>query len=362
MKIAFVHDYLNQMGGAEKVLQALLELYPEAPVYTLLADEKILQENFSNATVYTSFLNRLPLSSEYHRYYMWLMPYAVEQWQLGKYDLVVSDSASYTKGVIAGPRTYHLNYCHTPTRYLWHEEKEKIKTASFPGWLKKFMPPWLHYQRMWDFQAAQRPDEMVANSRYIQSLIRKFYNREAEVVYPPAELNRFLQEESQKGDYFLLVGRLLPYKRFDVAIEAAKQAGVKLKIAGDGRDYKRLRRLKNDDIEFLGFVGDQELSRLYAKARGLLFPQVEDFGIAAVESLAAGTPVIAYGQGGAKEIVEEGKTGLFFDRQAPASLASVLRDFNPKQFQKETLEQSAQKFSKATFQQNMQELISQHKS
>jgi glycosyltransferase involved in cell wall biosynthesis len=359
LKVALVHDYLNQIGGAEKVFKTLLELFPEAPVYTLLADKRLVQKEFPEIKrLYTSFLQNLPFSAQYHRYWMWLMPYAVEQWQLNDYDLVISDSASYAKGIITGPTTLHLNYCHTPTRYLWHEEKEKIRTAEFPRFLKKFMPPWLHYQRMWDFQAAQRADIIIANSYYIRKLIKKFYKRSSTVIYPPVEIERFQAAlGTAKDDYFLLVGRLLAYKRFDLAIEAAKKAGFKLKVAGTGRDYRRLKRLKGAQTEFLGFVPDNELPRLYAEAQALIFPQVEDFGISAVEALAAGTPVIAFRQGGACEIIKQGETGLFFDQQTPQSLAQILTQFNPKDFSAARLRESAVRFSKAAFKTKIKNII-----
>ncbi|MBI2003521.1 MAG: glycosyltransferase [Parcubacteria group bacterium] len=347
MKIALVYDYLTQFGGGERVLKALCEMFPEAPVWTLIYDEKRTGRAFKNREIHTSFLQKIPGAKKFFRGLIWLMPLAIEQLDLSGFDLVISVSHSFGKGIITKPATKHICYCLTPTRYLWHNPGLPFRPLS------QFL---LTYLRSWDFQAAQRPDYFIAVSENVKQRIKKYYGRESKVIYPPVETNN--SNYSPYGlileDYFLMVGRLVPYKRLDVAIEAfSKLPQEKLLIIGDGPELKNLKaksqKLKADNIKFLGQVSDSELPKYYAECRALIFPQEEDFGIVPMEAMASGRPVIAYRAGGALETVKQGETGLFFDKQTPESLLSVLKIFNKKDFDSQKIHGHALKFDLTNF-------------
>lgn len=351
MKIALVHDYLTQLGGGEKVLSALCETFPEAPIYTLIYDEKATNGVFKNREIHTSFLQKIPGAKKFSRGLIWLMPLAVEQFDLSDFNLVISVSHSYGKGVITRPGTKHVCYCLTPTRYLWHD----------PGLPFRFVSqPLLTYLRAWDFQAAQRPDHFIADSETVKRRIKKYYNRDSEVIYPPVETDRFQISDGPK-DYFLIVGRPVPYKRFDLAIEAfGRLPNEKLLVIGDWPLYSRL-KLKNtkaENIKFIGRVSEDELPNYYANCKALIFPQEEDFGIVPVEAMASGRPVIAYRKGGALETVIEGKTGLFFNEQTMESLIEAVKNFDEGRFDPERIRRHAEKFDSSVFKTKISESIS----
>lgn len=354
MKIALVHDYLIQLGGGEKVLQALCGMFPEAPIYTLIYDEKATNGVFKNRKIHTSFLQKIPGARRYFRGLIWLMPLAVEQFDFSDFDLVISVSHSYGKGIITKPGTKHICYCLTPIRYLWHDSNRHLVFKHIPQLI-------LSYLRIWDYQAAQRPDYFIADSENVRERIKKYYNRDSEVIYPPVETERFFVSDKPKG-YFLLAGRMVPYKRFDLAIEAfSRLPEEKLFVVGDGPERKKLearcRKLGAGNIKFFGNIPDSELMGYYSGCKALLYPQEEDFGIIPVEAMASGRPVIAYGRGGVLETVIEGETGLFFNEQKPESLIGAVKNFDEGRFDSERIRRHAEKFDSAVFKTKISESI-----
>ncbi len=358
MKVALVHDYLNQYGGAERVLQAFIELFPKAPIYTLLYDEQRTGRAFQGRRIHTSFLQHFPLVKAHHRPFLMFMPLAIEQFDLSDYDLVLSDSASYAKGIITGAKTKHICYCHTPIRYAWDDSHKYIQEFGYANFIKTLIPIFMNYIRLWDESAADRVDEYICNSEFVANRIKKYYQRQAMVINPPVKTNLFYSV-SQPDKYFLMVGRFLPYKRFDLAIQAFNHLGWPLKIIGDGPDKKRLQKMAGKNIQFIGLVSDKELKDYYAYAQAFIFPQEEDFGITAIESMASGRPVIAYQAGGALEIVKPGETGLFFSKQDKQSLIRTLKEFKKIHFDPEIIKQRAFHFDQENFKRKISDFINQ---
>ncbi|MFA6306273.1 MAG: glycosyltransferase [Patescibacteria group bacterium] len=350
MKVALIHDHLAQDGGAEKVLKILAEMFPEAPIYTLLYEKKNADKYYRHRRIETSIIQRLPGGVTHYQWYMPFMPMAVEFFDLSGYDLVISDSSSFAKGVITSSHTLHICYCHTPTRYLWSDTHQYIQELKYNKYFKKVIFLVLNYIRMWDRLAADRVDEYIANSRFVAKRIKKYYKRESSVIYPPVETDKFKIAE-RAGDYFLIGGRLAPYKRVDLVVEACKKTAKKLKVFGDGVDLARLKQIANGDknIEFLGWVDDAAKAELYSHCLAFIYPQEEDFGITAVEAMASGRPVIAYKRGGATETVIDGVSGVFFNEQTVASLAEAINSFDSAKFKPEIIKQHAEQFSVARF-------------
>ncbi|MDD5430778.1 MAG: glycosyltransferase [Candidatus Pacebacteria bacterium] len=358
MKIALVHDYLNQYGGAERVLETLCEIFPDAPIFTLIHDEEKSLGRFKNKIEGTSFLNRKFVARN-HRMFIPLMPFAASQMNIGKeYDVILSASAGYAKGMNFHPESYHIFYCYTPLRYAWEYHKyfnwhPAVKLAASPvSW----------YLRNWDFRAAQKPDKILAVSNYISGKIKDYYSRDSEVLYPPVDTKIFYKEKnSRPKGYFLAAGRLMHYKRFDLIIEAFNKLNLPLLITGDGPELKNLQSLvRSPKIDFIPFVPEGELRKLYNEAEALIFPQVEDFGLVAAEAQACGTPVIAFNGGGAAEIVKGGTTGIFFEDQSPESLALAVKRFLLSSFDGKEIEKSAQRFAKSKFTDKILKIVKQH--
>jgi len=360
MKVALVHDYLNQYGGGERVLEAFGQIYPKAPIYTLLYDKKRTGYAFEGRKIYTSFMQKVPLVKSHHRPFLMLMPIAVEQFDLSDYDLVLSDSASYAKGVITSSKTLHICYCHTPIRYAWDDSHKYIEEFGYSSPIKKVIPFFMNYVRVWDEQAAQRVDKFIANSDFVAKRIKKYYQQESKVIHPPVKTNLFYIIP-KPDKYFLMVGRSLPYKRFDLAIEAFNQLGWPLKIVGDGPERKKLQAKAKDNIEFLGLVSDEKLRDYYARCQAFVFPQEEDFGITAVEAMASGRPVIAFQSGGALEIVEPETTGVFFKEQTSDSLIQALKKFKPDNFNPQIIRQKAMEFDQEKFKEKIKDFINEHR-
>lgn len=354
MKIALVHDYLNQYGGAERVLETLAEMFPQAPIYTLLYDEAKTFGRFRGRVRKTSFLD-WPVVARRHRLFIPLLPLAASLLRIpDEYDLIVSSTAGYAKGVSCG-NVKHVAYCHTPLRYAW--EPDYLTTKLGAGLLvRAALAPLLWYLRRWDYRAGQKPDALLANSRFIAEKIRHAYGREAEVVHPPVDLARFYPDPSVsrglpgQGEHYLAAGRMLHYKRFNLVIDAFNELGLPLTVVGDGPELEKLRRAAKSNISFLPFESDTDkLRKLYSSAKAFIFPQVEDFGLVAAEALACGTPVIAYDAGGAKEIVEDGRNGILFSAQTPEALVAAVRRFGTKSFNPVAVAASAERFSKEEF-------------
>jgi len=356
MRVALVHDYLNQYGGAERVLEAFCEIWPQAPIFTLIYDKKRTGYVFENRRVKTSFLQKIPFVKKHHRPFLMLMPLGVESFDLSKYDLVISDSASFAKGIITRPGTLHICYCHTPTRYAWDDSHKYIREFGYPSLVEKIIPLFMNYLRLWDLSAAQRPDKFIANSNFVAGRIKKYYNADSEVIPPPVKSQLF-SLSSEIDNFFLVVARFLPYKRIDLAIKACNYLGLELKIVGEGPEFKKLRDEAGPKTEFLGLVTDEKLRDLYSKCRALIFPQEEDFGISAVEAMASGRPVIAFRAGGALETIKEGETGIFFDQQSVDSLVGAIKRFNTEKFNSQIIREHALQFDKETFKHRIKNFV-----
>ena len=330
MKTALVYDRLNKWGGAERVLLALHKLFPSAPLYTSVYDKK----KASWASVFkvkTSFLQSLPFTTN-HELFATLMPIAFESFNFDEFDLVISVTSEAAKGIITKPSTFHLCYCLTPTRYLWSGYDDYFKNSV----LKFISKPIVSYLKTWDKIAGQRPDAYIAISKEVQSRISKYYGRESTVVYPPVEAFSLLASSVQLGNkkldaersYFLIVSRLVPYKKIDLAVKTFNKLKLPLKIIGVGSEMRRLRAMANSNIEFLGYLTDKELVRYYSECRALVFPGFEDFGLTILEAQSFGKPVIAFRAGGALETIVNDKTGLFFNEQTIESLTKAIQQFN----------------------------------
>ncbi|NPA90975.1 MAG: glycosyltransferase family 4 protein [Chloroflexi bacterium] len=350
MKVALVHDWLNQMGGAENVLEVFVDMFPHAPIYTSIFDPKRVSPTYREWDIRVSWMNKLPGVGKHHQLYLPFYPLAFESFDLSGYDLVISNKSAFAHSVITPPETVHISYCLTPTRFLWqyasYRRREGIGRVA-----NALLQPILTWQRQFDRLAADRVDHFVAISREVQARIRKFYRRESVIIHPPVDTRRFRPASRPPGDYFLVVSRLIPYKRVDLAVEACTRLHLPLIVVGDGRDRKALERMAGPTVTFLGRVSQEELVELMQGARAFLFPGVEDFGIAPVEAMACGRPVIAYAGGGALDTVVPGVTGEFFHEQRVESLMDVLRDFDPFRYDPLACRAQAEKFDTTVFRQ-----------
>lgn len=345
--IAIVCDWLTNFAGAERVIYKLHSMFPNAPIYTSTFNSEKMKA-FKNAVIYTSFINKLPKAKDKHQWYLKLYPIAFEQFDLSQYDIVISSSHSCAKGIITKPETMHVSYCHSPMRYAWDNSHEYIRTYKFPWYIKRLIPRLIHKIRMWDRLAADRVDNFVTNSNYVKKRIKKYYRRDSEVIYPMVNTKDYYVSSGKK-DYYLAVGRFTPYKKFGLIVDAFNELPYKLKIVGTGVEEKELKNKAKKNIEFLGFVSDDLLKDLYANCKGLVFPQVEDFGITPLEAMASGRPVIAFKKGGALETVKEGETGIFFDEQNVMSLKSAVEKFEKSKWDSKKIRQHAKKFDESVF-------------
>jgi len=356
MKIALVHDYLVQYGGAERVLEAFCEVFPRAPIYTMVYDEKLTNGAFKERKIHTSFLQKIPLISSHHRAYPLLMPLAIESFDFSGYDVVLSDSNSYAKGIITGTDTLHISYCHTPMRYAWDNCHRYMNEFDYSRTTKKLLPFAVSYLRLWDKVSADRPDQYLANSDFVAGRIKKYYHRDAEVIHPPVNFQNFHIADKTE-DYYLMVGRALSYKRFDIVIEAFNKLELPLKIIGKGPEMEKLKELAKSNIEFLGYLSDRETAGYYARCKAFIFPSEEDFGITPLEAMSSGRPVIAYRGGGAMETVVENVTGVFFDRQDYATIIETIKRFDVDRFVPATIRDHARKFSKEVFEDKIKKTV-----
>lgn len=358
MKVALIHDHLAQEGGAEKVLQVFCDMYPEAPIYTLLYEPENANKNFKNRQIETSIIQKLPGGVRHYKWYLPFMPMAVEFFDLRPYKLVISDASAFAKGVVTSTNTLHICYCHTPTRYLWSDTHQYINELHYNKLFKKVIALMLSFLRLWDRAAAHRVDYYIANSKFVAKRIQKYYNRDSQVIYPPVEVHRFQVGEG-KGEYYLIGGRLAPYKRVDLVIEAFKVTKQPLTIFGDGVDMPRLKQLAGgaDNIKFVGRVSDEEKIRLFQNCIAFINPQEEDFGITPIEANACGRPVIAYGSGGALETVKPGITGELFYEQTHEALITILTAFDEEIYDKNAIRAHAELFSVDRFKMEIAQFV-----
>ena len=357
MKVALVHDYLNQMGGAERVLMAFHEIFPDAPIYTSIYDPQRVDPAFQKMDIRTSFMQKFPLVTKHHQPYLPFYPFAMESLNLRGYDLVLSSSSAFAKGVITRPETMHICYCHTPMRWCWNYD-EYVEREQLGGMARRVLPFLITGLRIWDQTNSMRVDHFIANSPVIAERIQKYYRREAVFIPPPVDAQRFsFDSTTQPEDYFLILSRLIPYKRIDLAIQACNKLHLPLVIIGGGRDEERLKKMAGPTIRFLGRLSDAEVLHYYAHCRAFLFPGEEDFGITPLEAQASGRPVIAYGAGGALASVVDGVTGIFFKQQTVESMANVLATFDERAFDPQTIRNHALEFDTPRFHRRIQQFI-----
>jgi len=347
---------------------SLHRLYPEAPIYTLLYDAEKMERYFPDAKIRSSFLNRLPkFLRKRKKYLLPLMPTAVETFDFRDFDIVISSSSSFAKGIITKPKTIHICYCHAPTRFLWDWHYNYLAENGIKGIKKVLLLPFLHYFRMWDKSASERVDQFIANSKNTAQKIKKFYGRDSVVIYPPANINNYQLptiDYQLPANYFLIISRLSSYKKIDIAIEAFNKLGFPLVIIGDGEDRKRLEKMAEKNIVFLGFQLEEKVAEYYQNCYAFVFPGEDDFGITIVEAMSFGKPVLAFRKGGVAEIMVEGITGEFFDDPIPEILADGIRRMknNYHNYDSEKIIQHAEKFSKERFEENIRNIIEELKS
>ncbi len=358
LKVAIVHDWLLSPRGGERVLEALCEVFPQAEIFTLVHKKGTTFPAIEKRKIHTSYLNRIPRIEKFYRYLLPLFPSAIENFRLEGFDLVLSSSHCVAKGVIPDPGSLHISYCYTTMRYAWDQRHQYFGT----GFKQAIVSPFLHYLRIWDVTSSARVDEFIAISHFVAERIEKYYRRSADVVFPFVDTERFRPTHGERGDYYLVVSAFAPYKKVELAIQACEQLNRKLYIVGGGQDAKKLKLHAGGNTTFLGNLPDEELPDLYAGARAFLFPGMEDFGITPLEAMASGTPVIAYGAGGALETVENGKTGLFFYTQNPEGLADAIVRFEAQKenFTPQACRERALAFSKGRFSRDILAIVARH--
>lgn len=378
MKVALVYDRVNKIGGAERVLETLHQIWPKAPLFTAVYNPKTVPwaKKFK---VVPSFLNKFPLAKTRHEAYPYLMPFAFESFSFDDYDVVISVTSEAAKGIITKPKTLHICYCLTPTRYLWSGYQDYFQNKTFRFLTK----PIVSYLRSWDEIAAQRPDVYIATCENVKKRIKKYYGRNSEVIYPPVDIKKWRVRREEKGDlasnsrlltpnsnFFLVVSRLVGYKKVNLAIEAFNHLGLPLKIIGIGTQMRNLKRKARKNIEFLGQLTDKELLGYYQRCQAVIFPQEEDFGLVPLEAQASGRPVIAFRKGGALEtVIDPAKsrrnvgiagqeaTGLFFTPQTPRALVRAVKQFEASQFKPQVCRQNAERFNQERFKKEIKEFI-----
>jgi glycosyltransferase involved in cell wall biosynthesis len=351
MKVAIIHYWLVNMRGGEKVLETLLEMFPQADIYTHVYNPKAVSALINEKRVITSRINRLPFAKKLYQLYMPLMPKALLEFNLQQYNLVISSESGPAKGVVPSPNAYHICYCHTPMRYLWDMYHEYFKKTNL--FVKLFMKRMIPSLRIWDITSANLVDRFIANSTYVAKRIIRYYNRQPVVIYPPVNIENYLSVERVPKDFYLFFGQLTGYKRADIAIKACIKSGRKLVVAGLGAKKKDIKKNEKDGlVRYIGRVSDEEAATLFSQAKALLYPGIEDFGIVPVEAQAAGCPVIAYRDGGALETVKENATGLFFNEQTEDSLIGTMDYFEQNEVtynNREVFNNHVRQFSKKAF-------------
>jgi glycosyltransferase involved in cell wall biosynthesis len=363
LKVALVHDWLTGMRGGEKVLEIFAQLFPAAPIFTLLHNQRSVSSSLESHPIFTSFVDRLPLKKSKYRHYLPLFPLAIEQFNLKDFQLILSTSHCAAKGIITPPDALHISYIHTPMRYVWDMYHDYFGSKR-SGWLaRKIIPLFAHFLRTWDVSSSNRVDWFIANSRHVARRIKKYYGREASVIYPPVDTSQF-QVSHNPGKYFLVVSALVPYKKTDLAISAFNQLGEKLVVVGNGPELRKLKRKARANIEFVSWQSPQNLASYYSECKALIFPGEEDFGMVPVEAMACGKPVIAFARGGALETVIEQNpstqlqsSGVYFYQQTAEGLIQAVKSFNQLDWDPEFISRHARNFDKSIFQHKMVDFI-----
>ena len=363
-RIAVVHDWFDCIAGSEKVVKEIMHCYPESDVFSIvdhLTDEERTSLGIDH--INTSFIQRLPFQKSKFRHYLPLMPMAVEQFNLSPYDAIISSSHAFAKGIVTSAEQVHMSYVHTPIRYAWDMQHEYLEQQNLKrGPKAAFVRACLHYIRMWDRGTADRVDVYMANSQYVANRIKKTYNRPAQVIYPPCDVHK-LTVQHDKEDFFLAAGRLVPYKRFDLVVEAMKHLpDQKLYVIGSGSEMKKLQSIAGDNVELLGYQPDEVMYDFMQRAKAFVFGAVEDFGIMPVEAQACGTPVVAMGRGGTAETVINGETGIHFYEQTPEAVAEAMQtvaEMPRNFFDTERIRAHAETFSRETFRSKLSTLVNE---
>ena len=356
MKIALVHDYLVDAGGAERIVEIFHELYPEAPVHTSIYNSETTFACFREVDVRTSFLQYLTRSERHYKWLLPLYPLAFEKFDFSDYDVVLSSSSAWAKGVITPLEVCHISYCTSPMRFAW-SFNEYVRRENFPEFLKRILPVVIAPLKRWDVVSSQRVDYFIAISKPTANKIEKIYGRKATIIYPPVRCSDFTLNDCSVNDWFLIVSRLAPYKRIDVAIEAFNRLGLPLLVVGEGRDKKSLQAIAGPNIHFVGQAFGKELKAYYSSCRAFILPGEEDFGMTSLEAQASGRPVIAYGSGGALESVVEGVTGTFFYEQTPEALIAAIKTFERLEFEPLKIRKHAEKFDAEVFKKRIKTFV-----
>jgi glycosyltransferase involved in cell wall biosynthesis len=364
MKLALVHDWLINLGGAERVLIELHKIFPEAPIYTLFYNKKFKSKYLINAEIRTSYLQKIPLITRHYKFMALFIPSVIESFDLSDFDVVLSSSVFFSKGLVLKPKTKHICYCYSPARQLWDlhssyypiHKKTENKITIFTSKLAQ------HFLRIWDRQAADRVDEFIAISKTVQSRIKKYYRKDAKIIYPPIpNLPQGDHKRPIEKEYYLIVSRLFPYKNINIAINAFNKLGFNLVIIGDGPEYKKLKSqiINHKQIQMLGQKSDEVIATFYRHSKAFIMPQEEDFGLTALEAMSFGKPVLALRKGGALETIKESITGEFFDDPIPEALSDGLRRLNEnyKKYRPELIQHYAKQFSSENFKKNILDLI-----
>lgn len=349
INVALIHDWLTTFGGAERVLLALHDIFPVAPIYTTIYNRANLPQ-FHNTNIISSYLNHFPYAMRHHQIFIPLMPRAVESFNLNRFELIFSDSHACAKGAIKAPKAKHICYCHTPMRYAWFPDIDPRANSS---WLRRLA---INRLKKWDLKTVFRIDQFIANSTYTKERIKKIYSRDSIVIYPPIETKRW-QPAKKPGDYFLYVGRLVSYKKPDIVVEAFNRIGLPLKIIGTGPELAKLKTISHNNIEFLDRVTDDQLKHYYSQCLALIFPAIEDFGMIPVEVMASGRPVISFNIGGAAETVIPNLTGLHFTRQTASAIIDSIKKFKPEKYNSQAIRKFALQFDITEFQSKIKKVV-----
>lgn len=356
LKVAIVHDYLNQMGGAERVVAVFHKMFPDAPIFTTIVDRDALLPELRHADIRTTWMQHIPGVLRKFKHFFWLYPFAVQSIDLRDYDLVVSSSSAYAKGVPISGKTVHICYCHTPMRFAWDFSTymEGMKIPAIAKWAARNTVKLL---KRWDIRSTRSVHHLIANSSVVQQRIEAFYGRKSVKIFPPVDVNRYELNTEFLGDYYLVVSRLVSYKKIDLAVEACSQLGKKLIVVGAGPDLERLLSLAGDNVHFTGRLSDEEVVSYMKHCKAFLFPGLEDFGITPLEANACGRPVIAYRGGGALDTVFPGVNGCYFEEQTVGSLAAALESFESMTWDPSCIRQHAEQFSERRFMKEVMEFV-----